>query len=261
MYQLQSCPAKAGHETCGVAPTVVMSSNPPNLELIALDRTEIAVEPWSWRFTVDRRDEIDRHFAQLQRERSAVWNGRVLLMNRYAVRDRVLHGACFETNYASFSAWKAWDFPDPDVYNVFAAAALQGADGAYLVGEMAPGTAAAGLFYFPCGTPEPDDIDDGGALDLADNLPREFKEETGLDIGDLRVEPAWSAIFDRCYIALLKRVVSREPADALRSRIMRYLESETQPEFVDIRVLRGPDDLPPRMPKFAVAYLQAVWRQ
>jgi 8-oxo-dGTP pyrophosphatase MutT (NUDIX family) len=244
-----------------MAPYAAMPSRVPNLKIIELDRTEIAVEPWSWMFAVDQRGEIDRYFARLQRERPAVWNGRVLLLNRYAIRDRVLHGACFETNYASFIAWREWNFPDPGVYNVFAAAALRAADGAYLVGEMAPGTAAAGLFYFPCGTPEPDDIDDGGALDLTDNLQREFKEETGLDIGELQIEPGWSAVFDRCYIALLKRVVSREPAEALRSRIMRYLESERQPEFVDIRILRGPDDLPPRMPKFAVAFLQAVWRQ
>ncbi len=47
---------------------------------------------------------------------------------------------------------------DAGVFNVFAAAALRAADGAYLLGEMAPSTAAAGQLYFPCGTPDPEDI-------------------------------------------------------------------------------------------------------
>ena len=33
-----------------------------------------------------------------------------------------------ETDYASFLAYRDWDFPEPGVYNVFAAAALRAAD-------------------------------------------------------------------------------------------------------------------------------------
>jgi 8-oxo-dGTP pyrophosphatase MutT (NUDIX family) len=238
-----------------------MFSRNPNIKIFELDHTQIAVEPWSWKFALDRRAEIDRHFADFMRNRPRVWNGRVLLLSRYAVRDRVLQGACFETDYASFSAWRDWQFPDPAVYNVFSAAALRAADGAYLVGEMAPGTAAAGRLYFPAGSPEPDDIDAAGALDLADNLQRELKEETGLDIGELAVEPGWWAMMDRHYIPLLKRLTARQSADELRSRIMRYLAGEPEPEFVNIRILRGPDDLDARMPNFVVAFLEQIWRQ
>ncbi len=229
-------------------------------EIYELDSVEIAVEPWSWTFAVERRDEIDRHFAQVQRNRAGVWNGRVLLVNRYAISGRVLRGACFETDYASFLAWRHWDFADRAVANVFAATALQAADGAYLVGEMAPETAAAGRLYFPAGTPEPNDIA-AGVLDLAGNVRRELKEETGLDIGELKVEPGWSAVIDRCYIAVLKRVAARQSADELRSRILRHLASEANPELADIHIVRGPDDLDSRMPAFVIAFLERVWRQ
>src|SRR5579862_6049937 len=122
-----------------------MTPSSPDPEIIELDRVDIAVEPFSWRFPLDRGGEIARHFASVQRERAGVWNGRVLLMNRYAIADRVLRGACFETDYANLCAWRDWNCPDPTVYNVFSAAALRTADGAYLLGEMASDTAAAGL--------------------------------------------------------------------------------------------------------------------
>ena len=130
----------------------------PTSEIFDIDRAEIALESWSWPFATDRSADIDRYFAELQSQRSGVWNGRVLLLNRYAIAERALRGACFETDYSSFITWRDREFPDPSVYNFFAAAVLRAADGGYLLGEMASYTAGAGRSYFPCGTPEPADV-------------------------------------------------------------------------------------------------------
>jgi len=230
-------------------------------EICDIDRVEVAIEPWSWEFAMTRRAEIGRHFARRQRERPGIWNGPMLLLNRYAIDDGVLRGTCFETDYASFLAWREWQSLDAGVLNLFAAAALRSADGAFLVGEMAAHTATAGLLYFPCGTPERDDIDAGCTLDLTHNLERELKEETGLEVGELQAEPGWSAVIDRRYIALTKRLRARQSADELRSRIMGHLAHEAQPEFADVRIVRGPQHLDPRMPNFVVAFLEHVWRQ
>jgi 8-oxo-dGTP pyrophosphatase MutT (NUDIX family) len=237
-----------------------MSFGAPNIQIIEFARIEIAVEPWRWEFSVARRDEIDRHFARRQRERPALWNGRVLLLNRYEIRGDVLHGSSFETDYANFLAWRDWGFPDAGVFNVFAAAALRAADGAYLVGEMAPTTANAGQLYFPCGTPDPQDVTPGNVLDLGRNLSRELLEETGMEIGTLESGPRWSFVRDRCFLALLKRLTARQSAEDLRSRILRHLGSEAEPEFSDIRIVRGPADFDPAMPPFVIAYLENVWR-
>jgi 8-oxo-dGTP pyrophosphatase MutT (NUDIX family) len=237
-----------------------MLSRDPALEIAALDRIEIAVEPWRWEFAVERREEIERHFADRRRERPAIWNGRVLLLNRYEIAGGLLRGASFETDFASFLAWRDWGCRDASVFNVFSAAALQAADGAYLVGEMADSTASAGQLYFPCGTPDPDDISAEGMLDLAGSVSRELFEETGIEIGTLAAEPGWTLVRDRCFIAVLKRLTAPQSADELRARIMPHLANERQPEFSDIRIVRGPADLHPQMPRFVVAYLEAMWR-
>jgi hypothetical protein len=167
--------------------TVTMSSFcAPDTEIVELDHVEIAVAPWRWEFAQERREEIDRHFAARQHKQPALWNGRVLLLNRYTIDERVLRGASFETDYASFLAWRDWDLPDAGVANVFAAAALRSADEAYLVGRMAPSTSVAGQWLCPCGTPDPKDVSAAGMLDLTGSVGRELFEETGLDIGTLR---------------------------------------------------------------------------
>jgi NUDIX domain len=233
-----------------------MSASPP--EIAAVEGVEIAVAPWRWEFGHAHADEIARHFAARQRERPALWNGRVLLLHRFAVEDGVLRGACFETDYASFLAWRDWGCPDTGVFNVFAAAALQGADGAYLMGRMAPHTSIAGQWLFPCGTPDPNDVK-AGMLDLAGSARRELFEETGLSLDTMQAEAGWAMVRDNGFVALIKRVIAAESADDLRTRIIRHLANEARPEFSEIRILRGIADVDADTPCFLRAYLAAAW--
>jgi hypothetical protein len=82
----------------------MFSCEPGCTEIIHLDRIEISAEPFSWEFAAVHRAEIREHFASLKRKRSAIWNGRVLLLKRFLIRDATLRGSCFETDYASFIA-------------------------------------------------------------------------------------------------------------------------------------------------------------
>ena len=227
-------------------------------EIAAVERVEIAVVPWRWDFAHARAGEIAEHFAARQREQPALWNGRVLLVHRLAVENGVLRGACFETDYASFLAWRDWGCADASVCNVFAAAALQSSDGAYLMGRMASHTSIAGQWLFPCGTPDPHDIT-AGMLDLAGSARRELSEETGLSIDTMQAEAGWTMVRDNGFVALIKRVIAAENADDLRARIMGYLANEPRPEFSEIRILRGIADVDGDTPRFLRAYLAASW--
>jgi 8-oxo-dGTP pyrophosphatase MutT (NUDIX family) len=234
-------------------------SSVADIEIGALDRADIKFAPWVWPFAVQRRGEIDAHFVKLQRERPAVWNGRVLLLNHYEIRERVLHGTCFETDYASFCAWRRIDHADAGVFNVFADAAVLTADGAYLVGEMAPDTAGAGKLYFPSGTPEPDDLDASGMLDVEGNLRRELLEETGLNAEELNPQPGFTLVHAGDHIALVKTLRARQSAHELRSRIMKYIESEEHPELIDIHIVRSAADFDRAMPRYVTAFLTHCW--
>jgi 8-oxo-dGTP pyrophosphatase MutT (NUDIX family) len=232
---------------------------PEAIEIGTLDTVEIAVEPWTWPFAQARRADIDRHFSARQRELPALWNGRMLMMHRYAQKNGTLHGASFETDYASFLAWHDWGRPAVGAFNVFAAAALQSADGAFLFGQMAPFTVAAGQWVFPCGTPDPEDISATGMLDLFSNLGRELLEETGVNIATCQVEPGWTLVHDSGFVALIKHVTANESAERLRANIMDHLTREAQPEFTAVRIVRRPADLDPATPRFYLEYLMAEW--
>jgi 8-oxo-dGTP pyrophosphatase MutT (NUDIX family) len=225
-----------------------------DIPIIPVTRLELRFEAVAWPFAVERRAEIDAHFAKLRVEKPEMWNGRVLLLRCGGITDGTLAGAYLETDFASFIAWRDWGFPDKSIRNCFPMAALRSSDGAFLLGVMANHTATAGQIYFPAGTPDPNDIV-GGMVDLEGGVMRELAEETGLGPADVTAQPEWHATPLGQRIALMKVLQARESADALRRRILAFLAREAEPELSDIHVVRSVDDLHPRMPPYVATFL------
>jgi len=230
------------------------------ISIVPVDRLELRLAQRPWRFAAERRGEIDAFFAERQRQRSGMWNGRVLLLHDFAVSGAVFRGAFFETDYAAFHAWCSWDFPDDKVKNGFAAGALRSADGAFVLGEMGHHTANAGHIYFPCGTPDPTDVA-GSQVDFENNVRREIFEETGIGQGDYDADPGWFVVLAGPRIALMKVLRAREDAETLRRRIDDYLAREAAPELAGIRIVRSAADFDPLMPEFATAFLLHIWNK
>jgi 8-oxo-dGTP pyrophosphatase MutT (NUDIX family) len=226
-----------------------------DIPIIPVSRLDLRFEPAPWKFAVERRLEIDAHFARLRIGKPELWNGRVLLLRRGDITDGVLSGAYLETDFASMIAWRDWKFPDKAIRNCFPMAALRSSDGAFLLGQMGAHTATAGQIYFAAGTPDRNDIV-GDTVDLEAGVMRELIEETGLDANDVKPESGWFATPLGQRLALMKVVQARETATALRERIRAFLSAQEQPELSDIHVARGAGDLHPNMPPYVAAFLK-----
>jgi 8-oxo-dGTP pyrophosphatase MutT (NUDIX family) len=216
---------------------------------------DLAVRPVVWPFAEERRAEITAHFAEKQRERPKLWNGRVLLGRDAVFTGSHLSATYFETDFASFLAWRDWGFPDKAVFNGFGMGALRASDGAFVMGEMAAHTANEGRIYFPSGTPDLDDVIDG-ALDIAGSVVRELGEETGLTAADYWIEPDWHCVVTGPTLAMLQVVNLHLPGDEARARIEANLARETEPELSAIHIVRGLSDLTPAMPRFVTAFVE-----
>lgn len=227
--------------------------------VVRLARAEMRFAPRPWPFAQQRRAEIDAHFAGLMRERPRAFNGRVLMLREFAIDDGLLRGAYFETDFASFIAWRDWGWPDASVRNCFGQAALRAADGAFVLGVMSSHTLNAGRIYFPSGTPDPKDIV-GEKVDLDGSVRRELTEETGLTADDVVLDPGWHAVLAGPRLAMLKPVRSPLTAEELRARILAHLAAEAHPELADVRIARGPADLDAMMPEFIHDYLLEMWK-
>jgi 8-oxo-dGTP pyrophosphatase MutT (NUDIX family) len=217
---------------------------------------DLAVEVRTWPFAEARREEIAAYFAQRQHEKPALWNGRVLLARNPVFSGDRLSARYFETDFASFLAWRDWGFPDPGVFNGFGMGALRCADGAFVLGEMGQHTANPGRIYFPSGTPDLDDIKDG-AFDISGSVVREVEEETGLAPGDYEAEPDWHCVYTGPALAMIRVLRVDMTGEALRERIEANLALQRQPELSAIHLVNGAHDLNSAMPRFVTAFIEA----
>jgi 8-oxo-dGTP pyrophosphatase MutT (NUDIX family) len=220
-------------------------------------RLELGLEPWVWPFATERRREIDAHFAATQRKRPQLYNGRVLLARAPRHEDEVFRANFFETDFASFMAWRDWGCPGAEVFNCFAMGALRGNEGVFLLGEMAAHTANAGRIYFPSGTPEPRDIA-RNRVDMTASVMREVEEETGLKRFDYRMTPRWHCIEVGQLIALMRLLDLVVPALSAKRRIEGFLKLQQEPELAAIHLVRDRRDFTAAMPPFVTAYIEAI---
>jgi hypothetical protein len=217
---------------------------------------DLSLQPRSWPFADQRRADIDGHFALKQGEKPQIWNGRVLLGRNPAFTGERFSADYFETDFASFLAWRDWGFPDKEVFNGFGMGALRCSDGAFVMGEMGRHTANGGRIYFPSGTPDLDDISDG-AVDIPGSVAREVEEETGLMLADYRADPHWDCVVSGAAIAMIRILHVDSSGEELRARIEANLARQHQPELAAIHLVREASDLTAAMPRFVTAFIEA----
>jgi 8-oxo-dGTP pyrophosphatase MutT (NUDIX family) len=211
---------------------------------------------WTWPFAIERRADIDAHFAHQQIEKPRLWNGRVLLGRNPVFSGDRFSADYFETDFASFLAWRDWGFPDKSVFNGFGMGALRGNDGVFVLGEMAAHTANAGRIYFPAGTPDLDDLRDG-MVDIPGSVAREVEEETGLTTADYRADEHWDCVVSGAAVAIIRILSVAMSGEALRAKIEANLAEHTSRELSAIHLVRDVSDFTATMPRFVTAFIEA----
>ena len=140
--------------------------------------------------------------------------------------------------------------------NSFGMGALRGSDGGFVLGEMAADTANAGRIYFPSGTPDLNDIDNG-RVDIAASVAREVEEETGLTPSDYTTDGVWHCVAHGPIVAMIRILDMPMPAHDIRQRIANNLATQIKPELSAVHIVRGLPDITSAMPSFVAAFIAA----
>lgn len=237
-----------------------MSDDTENGTIVRLSRVDALVEPYDWAFARENAGMIAAHWAKISADKPAMFNGRVMLQHRAAIRDGVFEAGYFETDYAAFMTWRDVGHPGPVIRNGFAMAALRANDGAFLCGKMADHTANGGKVYFAAGTPDRGDALPDGTLDLAGSATRELGEETGLRVEELAVGEGWTALIEQGRIAFMREVRIDLPANEARVLMLDRMKDLEEEELSDIVIVRDLADTEKHdMPPFMRRYLAHIF--
>lgn len=227
--------------------------------LTRLSRIEAGLVAYDWPWARENREAIAENWRARKLRSPAMFDGPVLLSCACAVDDGICRIDLFETSFSRFIAYRDGGRFDGGVANAFAAIVPWSADGAVLVGEMGAHTANAGQFYFPCGTPDRDDVS-GTVVDLAGSAARELFEETGLALPE-NAGLEWVLLDGEGQLAFLRPVTFPRTATGLSAHIESTHLGVADAELAGIRILRGAADIDAaRMPGFVRAYLAEAFR-
>ncbi len=120
----------------------------PEHEFFRVDAVDARVVAFDWTFERERYAEITAHWERVLEDKPETFDGRLFLTCGWSIEDEagksILRSQHFETGYSAFLAWNDFGRPGGNISNSFAAAAVRGADGGFLVGEMGSQTTHAG---------------------------------------------------------------------------------------------------------------------
>jgi 8-oxo-dGTP pyrophosphatase MutT (NUDIX family) len=221
-------------------PRLNPSGQSPTIAVVA--GFEMALGGDDWPFLNDRADDVAHCWAAESAANPALFDGRVLVASTLAVENGIVRGRYLEVPFSALLYWRRLGFPSAGAFNCFGAAVACSRDGAVLLGVMAPHTANAGRIYFPCGTPDPGDID-GTRLDIERSILRELEEETGLGADVVQPTSRRWLVRDDPIVCCARRIDVDLEATALETRVRAHLAADPHPELSDIIVARRRSDL------------------
>ena len=226
------------------------------LVLRSVKKLDLVFSEWQWLFAHEHRNKIDAHFAEARRAKPEMFNGQILMARDPVFAGDTFSARYFQTDFASFLAWRDWGFPDASVFNGFGMGALRTSDGAFVLGEMGQHTANAGKIYFPAGTPDLNDLR-GDTVDIPGSVTRETEEEVGLMPDDYCAADQWDIVQAGSLTAMIRMLDLAVSGDAVRARIEANLATQDDRELSAIHLVRSPSDFTETMPAYIRAFLAA----
>lgn len=210
--------------------------------ILRASEAELRLQPGRHPFERDNSAAIARHWQGELAANPKLFDGQVVLFSSLVLVEGRLAGRCHLVSYSTLLYWRAVPGMRKGEH-VFAHAVPVSADGKLLAIRMGSHTANAGQVYFAAGSFEPQDFRDGRA-DIDANMRREVAEETGLDLGAMRPEPALHILRWQDGTAILRRFFAAESADELAARVRAHVAGENEPEIEGPVVIGAADEAP-----------------
>jgi hypothetical protein len=229
-----------------------------DVRIVPVRRVELWCEPRTWPWAKANRTAIGAHLAKVRKNQPALFNGLVYLLHEWRIDDGIFHGSMFETDVASFLAWRDDGFSDESTTYCFGVGALCSSDGTYFLGQQATPKPETCSINFAEAIPEPCDLRDEHTVEMSSCILRRLREQTGLAPDDVRLFPGWHAAITPHSVALIKLVVVPDRAPAVIARVRSFIDMQRPPELAGLVDVRESVDLKPAMPLIARAYLSDV---
>lgn len=231
-------------------PMLTDAGFPPEGEVFEVSSFRLAVVDGPHPWVRDNETAIEQNWEREIAANPRLFNGRMVFQRTLSFAGGHIEGRAHMVPFAAFLHWRRTGRGQGG-HHLFAMPMILSADGAVLAIRMAETTANPGRVYSPAGSLDAHDVKDG-LCDLDANMRRETKEETGLDLGDMQVDPVCRAVHVANSVSIFRVFRSPLPEADVRARVMEHMAADPEPEISELVAIRSPDpaahDYAPFMP-------------
>ena len=197
-----------------------------------IDRVDVRVLPGLLSYTETNKPVIAANWKKAVTANPTLFDGEIYLAPEARLDERVFK-ACFRrTSFATLMYWRD-DHTSQKPWHVFGVGIMVSVEGHLIAARMSTHNAVAGRIYFPAGSIDDHDIV-GDRADYEANMTREVFEETGIDLGDAKVEPKTHLVTANGSIALYRRYYFDVPTAELLKQIEDNIAKQAEPELAEI---------------------------
>lgn len=229
------------------AATLAQEGWMPEGEVAEIGDVDLSISTEDHPFESAERAAIEANWQAEVTANPALYNGRMVLFSKLALEGADVRGLGHVIDYSTFLWWRK-QADGRDGYHAFGMAVPVSRDGALIAIRMARTTANPGIVYCAAGSLDEHDIVDG-KCDVAGNMAREVREETGLDLAEARAEPVLFGAHYRRRVSLFRFFHFDLTAEEMLERIARHVAQDHEKEIEEAIAIRSPaPDLHPYNP-------------
>jgi 8-oxo-dGTP pyrophosphatase MutT (NUDIX family) len=221
------------------APSLIHAGFPSEGEIFPVSSFRLAVLPGEHPWQAGRDVEIARHWEGASQANPHLFDGQMVFQHQLSFAEGHIEGRAHMVPYSTFLHWRA-SGRLAGGYHLFAMPMILSSDGALIAIRMAETTANPGRVYSPAGSLDDQDIVDG-FCDLAGNMRRETREETGLDLGAMSADEGCFAVHVLNSVAVFRIFRAGMSAEDIVARIETHAASDPHPEIAAAVVIRDAD--------------------
>jgi len=165
-----------------------------------------------------------------------------MVLQRHLTYDQgVIRGVAHVIPYSTLLWWRKR--PDPEgALHLFGFAVIVSSDGAIIAIRMSDRTANPGQVYCAAGSLDLSDIIDG-KLDVAGNMAREVREETGLALSEAEADQHFYASHKDNRIVVFRLYRFPVTSSEIKARIEAHMPHDKEQEIDGVVVIRSADPI------------------
>jgi hypothetical protein len=212
---------------------------PAEDEVFRVTSLDLRVLPGEHPFAVSQRQAAAENWQTEIAANPALYDNGMVFQQQISLHDGAIAGRAYMAPFSTYMWWRKQAVPD-NGFHLYGWCIPVSSDGAIIAIRMGGWTVNAGMIYCAAGSLDGHDVIDG-QCDIAGNMAREVREETGLDLSTARPDGDYFATHNNRRVTVFRFFRFNRTADEMMAEIAAHMLVDEEQEIDGAVAIRSAD--------------------